>query len=104
MSPAATTTISTPLSGSAHERAFRSRRLHRIGDLEQVIRALLTIVQTVAVPPMIFDVIRAISASTGDYAAAGKARTGVLIAVAAAAFASSWITWVNWFITISKLL
>lgn len=70
------------------------------GDLKQVIGALLTIVLIVAVPTMTFsDIIYAIATSTGNYAAAGKARTCVLIVVAAAGLAGSGIAWVNWFIT-----
>lgn len=76
-----------------------------IGDLEEVIGALLTFVLVIAVLMLIVSGIAwAIAASTGNYAAAGKARTGVLVALGAAIVAGGGVTWMNWLISIGRQL
>ena len=72
-----------------------------IGDLRAVVGALLTLVLIVAVLVLI---VWAIAAANGNYASAGKARTGVLVALGAAALAGSGVAWMNWLINLGQQL
>ena len=76
-----------------------------IGDLKQVIGAALMIVLIIAVLMMIVSaIIWTIATSTGNYSAAGKGRTGVLIALGAAILAGAGVAWVNWLISLGGQL
>lgn len=76
-----------------------------IGDLKQVIGALLTFVLITAVLMLIVSaIIWAIATSNGNHAAATKARTGVLVAVCAAALAGGAVAWTNWLIDLGQQL
>lgn len=76
-----------------------------IGDLKAVVGALLTFVLIVAVLMLIVSaVIWAIAASSGNYTAASKGRTGVLVALGAAALAGGGVTWMNWLISLGTRL
>lgn len=76
-----------------------------IGDLKAVIGALLTFVLITAVLMMIVSaIIWAVASSHGNYAAAGKGRTGVLVALGAAALAGAGVTWMNWLISLGSRL
>ncbi|EWT03793.1 MULTISPECIES: DUF6112 family protein [Actinomycetes] len=76
-----------------------------IGDLKQVIGALLTIVLIVAVLMVIVSAICwAFGASHGNPALASKGRVGVLVGVGAAALAGAGVAWVNWLIALGNQL
>ncbi|GAA1553487.1 DUF6112 family protein [Brevibacterium picturae] len=76
-----------------------------IGDLKVVIGALLTFVLITAVLMLIVSaIIWAIAAANGNYSAAGKARTGVLVAVGTAALAGGGVAWMNWLIDLGQQL
>jgi len=76
-----------------------------IGDLKQVIGALLTIVLIVAVLMAIVSAICwAFGASHGNPALASKGRVGVLVGVGAAALAGAGVAWVNWLIALGNQL
>lgn len=79
--------------------------LSGISDLRQVAGALLTFVLIVAVLMLVVSaVIWAVAAANGNYAAAGKARTGVLVALGAAALAGGGVAWLNWLINLGRQL
>ncbi|MGR6612343.1 MULTISPECIES: DUF6112 family protein [Kocuria] len=76
-----------------------------IGDLKQVIGALLTIVLIVAVLMVIVSAICwAFGASHGNPALASKGRVGVLVGIGAAALAGAGVAWVNWLIALGNQL
>ena len=76
-----------------------------IGDLKQVIGALLTIVLIVAVLMIIVSAICwAFGASNGNPALASKGRVGVLVGIGAAALAGAGVAWVNWLIALGNQL
>lgn len=76
-----------------------------IGDLKQVIGALLTIVLVVAVLMVIVSAICwAFGASHGNPALASKGRVGVLVGIGAAALAGAGVAWVNWLIALGNQL
>ncbi|GAA1519210.1 DUF6112 family protein [Nocardioides humi] len=76
-----------------------------IGDLKQVIGALLTITLIVAVLMLIVSaVVWAIASSNGNYNAAIKGRTGVLVALGAAVLAGAGVMWANWLIDLGRQL
>lgn len=76
-----------------------------IGDLKQVIGALLTIVLLVAVLMVIVSAICwAVGASHGNHALASKGRVGVLVGVGAAVLAGAGVAWVNWLIVLGRQL
>jgi len=67
-----------------------------IDDLRAVIGALLTFVLITSVLMLIVSaIIWAIAAANGNYSAAGKARTGVLVALGAAIVAGGGVAWMN---------
>ncbi len=76
-----------------------------IGDLKQVIGALLMFVLIVAVLMLIVSAICwAVAASHGNYAAAAKGRIGVLVALGTAVLAGGGVAWINWLITLGRQL
>jgi len=76
-----------------------------IGDLKQVIGALLTIVLIVAVLMVIVSAICwAFGASHGNPGLASKGRVGVLVGIGAAALAGAGVAWVNWLIALGNQL
>ena len=76
-----------------------------IGDLKQVVGALLTFVLIVAVLMVIVSAVCwAIGASHGNHALASKGRVGVLVGIGAAALAGAGVAWVNWLIVIGRQL
>lgn len=79
--------------------------LSGIGELREVVGALLTVVLVVAVLMLaVCGIVWALASSSGNHAAAGKARTGLLVAVGAAALAGSGVAWMNWLIDIGEQL
>ena len=76
-----------------------------IGELREVIGALLMIVLIVAVLMVIVSAICwALAASHGNHALAAKGRVGVLVGVSAAALAGAGVAWVNWLISLGQQL
>ncbi|MFX4288275.1 DUF6112 family protein [Zafaria sp. Z1313] len=76
-----------------------------IGDLKEVIGALLTFVLIIAVLMLIVCAITwAVASAHGNHATASKARTGLLVAVGAAALAGGAVAWMNWLIAIGDQL
>lgn len=76
-----------------------------INDLKQVIGALLTIVLVTAVLMLIVSaVVWAVASSNGNYQAATKARTGVLVALGATVLAGAGVTWMNWLLDLGRQL
>ncbi len=76
-----------------------------ISDLRAVVGALLTFVLIAAVLVLIISaIIWAIATAHGNHASAGKARTGVLVALGAAALAGSGVAWMNWLINLGQQL
>lgn len=73
--------------------------------LQTVIGALLTFVLVTAVLTMLISGITwAIAIANGNHATATKARTGLLVALGAAALAGAGITWLNWLINLGDQL
>ncbi|MGC2977615.1 DUF6112 family protein [Brevibacterium sp. FAM 25378] len=67
-----------------------------IGELCEVARALFMFVLVVAVLMLIvFGIIWAISASTGNYATSTKGHTGVLVSLGAAFLSGGGVRWMN---------
>ena len=76
-----------------------------IGNLRAVVGALLTLVLIVAVLMLILSaIVWAIATAQGNYAAASKARTGVLVALGAAALAGGGGAWMNWLLNLGQQL
>ncbi len=76
-----------------------------IGDLREVIGALLTFVLIIAVLMLIVcAIIWAIATSNGNQAAATKARVGAWTAVGAAVLAGGGVAWMNWLISLGHQL
>ena len=74
-------------------------------ELRAVIGALLMFVLIIAVLMLVVSaIIWAIATAHGNYASAGKARTGVLVALGAAALAGSGVAWMNWLINLGQQL
>ena len=74
-------------------------------ELRAVIGALLMFVLIIAVLMLIVSaIIWAIATANGNYASAGKARTGVLVALGAAALAGGGVAWMNWLIDLGRQL
>ena len=70
-----------------------------------IIGALLTFVLIVAVLMLIISaIIWAVSSSSGNYHAAGRGRTGVLVAVGAAALAGAGVAWMNFLLGVGENL
>ena len=75
------------------------------GQLASMVGVLLTVVLIVAVLMLIVcAVIWAISSAHGNYQAASKARTGLWVAIGAAALAGAAVTWANFLIHLGSTL
>jgi steroid 5-alpha reductase family enzyme len=75
------------------------------GQLASIVGALLTLVLIVAVLMLIVCAVTwAISNAQGNYQAATRARTGLWVAVGAAALAGAGATWVNFLIHLGSSL
>jgi steroid 5-alpha reductase family enzyme len=75
------------------------------GDLRSVVGALLTFVLIVAVLMLVVcAIVWAIASAHGNYQAATKARTGLWVAVGAAALAGAGVTWVNFLLDLGSTL
>lgn len=75
------------------------------GQLESVIGALMSIVLVVAVLMIVVCAAAwAICSSNGNYHAAGKARTGLLVALGAAVLDGAGIAWINFLLHIGPTL
>ncbi len=73
--------------------------------LAQVVGALLTIVLVAAVAAIILSaVLWAIGETSGNPHLAGKAKTGVLVALGTALLAGAGVAWANWLIHIGETL
>ncbi|MCA0437827.1 MAG: DUF6112 family protein [Actinobacteria bacterium] len=73
--------------------------------LRAVIGALLTFVLITAVLMLIISaLVWAIAAANGNYSAATKGRTGVLVALGAAILAGAGVAWMNWLIALGQHL
>nr|WP_075889540.1 DUF6112 family protein [Actinomyces provencensis] len=72
-----------------------------IGELREVIGALLTFVLIIAVLMLIVSaIIWAVASAHGNHATASKARTGILVALGTAALAGGGVAWMNWLIAL----
>ena len=79
--------------------------LSGIGDLREVVGALLTFVLITAVLMLIVSaIIWAIATGTGNTSVAAKARAGVLVALGAAVLAGAAVAWINWLIHLGEQL
>lgn len=76
-----------------------------LGDLREVIGALLTFVLITAVLMLIVSAITwAIATANGHHSAATKARVGAWTALGAAVLAGSGVAWMNWLIDLGQQL
>lgn len=76
-----------------------------IGDLKEVIGALLTFVLVITVLMLnVSAIIWAIASAHGNHATASKARTGLLVALGTAALAGGGVAWMNWLIALGDQL
>lgn len=75
------------------------------GELRSIVGALLTFVLIIAVLMLIVCAVSwAVSASHGNYQAATKARTGVWVALGAAALAGGAVAWMNFLLGVGSTL
>ncbi|MBN9374209.1 MAG: hypothetical protein J0I40_02225 [Cellulomonas sp.] len=73
--------------------------------LISIVGALLTVTLIVAVLTLIISaVVWAVSTSTGNYQTAARGRTGVLVALLAAALSGAGVAWVNFLLHVGDLL
>mgnify|MGYP000238694449 CR=1 FL=1 len=76
-----------------------------IGDLREVIGALLTFVLVIAVLMLIVcALIWALATANGHHATATKARIGAWTALGAAVLAGGGVAWLNWLIDLGGTL
>lgn len=74
-------------------------------DLREIVGALLMFVLVTAVLMLIVCAIAwAIASSSGNYQAATKARTGLLVSVGAAALAGAGVAWLNFLLDVGTQL
>lgn len=74
-------------------------------DLRAIVGALLMFVLIVAVLMLIVcAIVWAIASSSGNYQAATKARTGLFVALGAAALAGAGVAWVNFLLDVGTRL
>ncbi|MCK3771063.1 DUF6112 family protein [Microbacterium aerolatum] len=74
-------------------------------DLRAIVGALLMFVLIVAVLMLIVcAIVWAIASSSGNYQAATKARTGLFVALGAAALAGAGVAWVNFLLGVGEQL
>lgn len=79
--------------------------LDGIGELREVIGALLTFVLIIAVLMLILCAITwAIASANGHHAAATKARIGAWTALGAAVLAGGGVAWLNWLVELGASL
>ncbi len=75
------------------------------GQLKSVIGAVLTFVLIIAVLMLIVCAVTwAVSSSHGNYQAATKARTGLFVALGAAALAGAGVAWMNFLLGVGASL
>ncbi|MDR5701790.1 DUF6112 family protein [Agromyces aerolatus] len=74
-------------------------------ELRSIVGALLMFVLVTAVLMLIIcAIVWAIASSTGSYQTATKARTGLFVAIGAAALAGAGVAWVNFLLDIGTQL
>lgn len=74
-------------------------------DLRAIVGALLTFVLIIAVLMLIVcAIVWAISSANGNYQAATKARTGLFVALGAAALAGVGVAWMNFLLNVGTRL
>lgn len=74
-------------------------------ELRAIVGALLTFVLVIAVLMLIVcAIVWAIASSSGNYQAATKARTGLFVALGAAALAGAGVAWVNFLLDVGTRL
>lgn len=74
-----------------------------IGDLRDVVGALLTYVLIFAVLTILICAVTwAIASSSGNYQSAARARAGVLVAIGAAVLAGGGVAWMNFLIGVGQ--
>ncbi|WP_131103650.1 DUF6112 family protein [Ornithinimicrobium sufpigmenti] len=79
--------------------------LEGIGDLREVIGALLTFVLISAVLMLIVcAIVWALATANGHHAAATKARIGAWTALGAAVLAGGGVAWLNWLLDVGSTL
>ncbi|QWF22198.1 DUF6112 family protein [Nocardioides sp. LMS-CY] len=79
--------------------------LEGIGDLREVIGALLTFVLIIAVLMLIVCAIAwALSTANGHHGAATKARIGAWTALGTAVLAGGGVAWLNWLLDLGQQL
>jgi len=79
--------------------------LSGIGDLREVVGALLTFVLITAVMMLIVSaIIWAIATANGNHTAASKARIGAWTALGTTVVAGGGVAWMNWLITLGQQL
>ncbi|MFH5823108.1 DUF6112 family protein [Georgenia sp. AZ-5] len=67
------------------------------GELERVVGALLTVALITAVAMVVVcAAVWALTAHTGNWSTAARARTGVLVALAGAGLTGAALAWTNW--------
>ncbi len=76
-----------------------------LGDLRLIVGALLMFVLVFSVLMLVIcAVIWGVANSSGNYQLAIRARTGVIVAVGAAALAGAGVAWVNFLLDVGKTL
>lgn len=79
--------------------------LQGVGELSEAIGAMLMFALIIAVLMLIVSGIAwAVGSATGNYQAASKGRTGVLVSLGAAILAGGAVAWMNWLIGIGQQL
>ncbi|MGO3153460.1 MAG: DUF6112 family protein [Galactobacter sp.] len=79
--------------------------LDGIGELREVIGALLTFVLIIAVLMLIIcAIIWALATANGHHAAATKARVGAWTSLGAAVLAGGGVAWMNWLLNLGQQL
>ncbi|MBN9176955.1 MAG: hypothetical protein J0I43_06270 [Microbacterium sp.] len=74
-------------------------------ELRSIVGALLMFVLIIAVLMLIVcAIVWAVASSSGNYQAATKARTGLLVALGAAALAGAGVSWVNFLLGVGEQL
>ncbi|MFT3799060.1 DUF6112 family protein [Microbacterium sp.] len=75
------------------------------GELRLIVGALLTFVLIIAVLMLIVcAIVWAIASANGNYHAATKARTGLFVAIGAAALAGAGVAWLNFLLGVGTRL
>lgn len=75
------------------------------GELRAIVGALLTFVLIIAVLMLLIcAIVWAIASASGNFQAATKARTGLFVAVGAAALAGAGVAWANFLLDVGTQL